>query len=58
VANADAIRDAIRERLRRHRDAGLGDLDDRDDTAPLLEPARELAREARLLRATIFTPLS
>ena len=56
VADAEAIRDAIRERLRRHRDAGLGDLDDRDDSPPLLEPARELAREARLLRMAVSAP--
>jgi hypothetical protein len=59
VGNAAEIRSAVRERVRRYRDTGLGDP---DDTAPdgeeasilgageLLSAARELAREARLLR--------
>ena len=56
VDNAAAIRDNIRERLRRHADAGLGDPDD-VATLPaghvgngLLTAARALAAEARALR--------
>jgi membrane protein YdbS with pleckstrin-like domain len=57
VADAHAIRATIRERLRRHRDAGLGDPDDPAESvpashtpAPLLAAARALAEEARALR--------
>ncbi|HSJ09280.1 MAG TPA: PH domain-containing protein [Longimicrobiales bacterium] len=57
VADAEAIRDAVRDRLRASRDAGLGDPDDHDHAteAPtsLLESARELAGEARLLRRAL-----
>jgi uncharacterized membrane protein YdbT with pleckstrin-like domain len=61
VDNAEEIRDAIRERVRLHRDAGLGDPDDapalpaHPDAAaappPLLAAARELLAETRALRA-------
>lgn len=59
VGNAAEIRSAIRERVRRYRDAGLGDPDDADSSeeeasvvgaSELLNAGRELAREARLLR--------
>lgn len=45
LSDAPLIRDAIRDRLRRHADAGLGDPDDRDD-----EPAPDLAAAAAMLR--------
>jgi len=62
VTNASEIRDLILERLRRFRESGLGDPDDktaRAHPAPaatasepdLLIAARELAMEARALRA-------
>lgn len=57
VADAHGIRATIRERLRRHTDAGLGDPDDpapigrlNNTEAPLLNAARALAAEARALR--------
>ncbi len=60
VTNAAEIRDLILDRLRRFRDSGLGDPDDRHDDAPaapvavdtatLVAAARELAAEARALR--------
>jgi uncharacterized membrane protein YdbT with pleckstrin-like domain len=60
VENANAIRDLILERLRRYREAGLGDPDDvrspSAETAPgakdptALAAARELLAEARALR--------
>jgi uncharacterized membrane protein YdbT with pleckstrin-like domain len=62
VDNAPAIRDLILERLKRLRDAGLGDPDQRqaeiDEDAKgmpsgLLEAAREMLAEARALRRTI-----
>ena len=68
VANAEQIRDLIRERVRRHRDAGLGDTDEATHAArdaapaatlaagarvePALAAARLLLEEARALRAT------
>jgi membrane protein YdbS with pleckstrin-like domain len=66
VANAEAIRTTIRERLRRHADAGLGDPDDPGhiapvttsaaaSAAPLLTAARALADEARALRRVALT---
>jgi uncharacterized membrane protein YdbT with pleckstrin-like domain len=54
VGNADEIREILRERIRRHRDSGLGDPDDvhhETGTSPALMAARELLEEARLLRA-------
>jgi membrane protein YdbS with pleckstrin-like domain len=54
VDNADEIREILRERIRRHRDSGLGDPDDVQDgdgTSAVLIAARELLEEARLLRA-------
>ncbi len=60
VANAEQIRDTIRERVRMHRDSGLGDPDDRSDPgdAPesgdaALAAARELLDEVRNLRTTV-----
>jgi uncharacterized membrane protein YdbT with pleckstrin-like domain len=55
VDNAEEIRTAIRERVRLHRDAGLGDPDEPAVLAPagesaLLQAARELRDEARALR--------
>ena len=56
VDNAVAIRDNIRERLKRHADAGLGDPDDLELLPAahvengLLAAARALAYEARALR--------
>lgn len=58
VDNAQAIRDLILERLRHHRDAGLGDPDDgaREQTtaaqtdSPVLAAARGVLEEARALR--------
>lgn len=62
VDNAPAIRDLILERLKRLRDAGLGDpdqpqaeIDEDAEGMPsgLLEAAREMLAEARTLRRTI-----
>ena len=57
VANAAAIRDAIRDRLRRQADAGLGDPDDAvlppSASSSLYDAARALAEEARALRVTV-----
>lgn len=57
VADAHGIRATIRERLRRHSDAGLGDPDDPAESAPLsqaetslLSAAHALAEEAHALR--------
>jgi len=55
VDNADAIRGAIRERVKRHRDAGLGDPDDVSVTRPdslgeAVAAARDLHLEVRALR--------
>lgn len=64
VDNAPAIRDLILERLRRLRDAGLGDPDavmeeDVEATAAppaeLLSAAREMVEEAKALRATVVS---
>lgn len=58
VDNADEIRQILRDRIRRHRDSGLGDPDDVHDTeddhvdeSPTLIAARNLLEEARALRA-------
>lgn len=60
VANAEQIRDTIRERVRMHRDSGLGDPDDRPDPGEALESggaaiaaAWDLLDEVRELRATV-----
>jgi membrane protein YdbS with pleckstrin-like domain len=56
VSNAEEIRDVIQDRLRRLRDAGLGDPDDAPALpAPddLLEAANALRAEARALRAVV-----
>ena len=57
VDNAEEIRTAIRERVRRHRDAGLGDPDDAapalfdvDNADAVLAAARALQQEMRKLR--------
>ena len=63
VDNAEQVRDLILDRLRRLRDAGLGDPDDRQHQAPRADPggsadvllaaARELVDEARALRVAL-----
>ena len=64
VTNAPEIRDLILERLRRFREIGLGDPDEKSQplaiapaampsSAELLTAARELAAEARALRASL-----
>ena len=62
VDNAPAIRDLILERLKRLRDAGLGDPDQRpselelvdtDGSPATLDAARELLTEARALRRAV-----
>jgi hypothetical protein len=66
VTNAPEIRDLILERLRRFRESGLGDPEEKtsqspslptaattDGPADLLAAARELAAEARALRASL-----
>jgi membrane protein YdbS with pleckstrin-like domain len=65
VTNAQEIRDLIGERLRRFREAGLGDPEEKSTTDTTLQTiedplstdastaARELAAEARALRAAI-----
>ncbi|MEX2571344.1 MAG: PH domain-containing protein [Gemmatimonadota bacterium] len=55
VDSAETIRAAIRERVRLHRDAGLGDPDDPQPTLPhgppaILDAARELRAEVGALR--------
>jgi membrane protein YdbS with pleckstrin-like domain len=51
IANAESVRDSIRDRLRQHRDAGLGDPDDEPGGPDLRASALALVEEARLLRA-------
>jgi membrane protein YdbS with pleckstrin-like domain len=58
VDNPDEIRDAIRERVRLYRDAGLGDTDDPEHLLPAapanaLVAARDVLAEVRALRAAI-----
>ncbi|MEX2583045.1 MAG: PH domain-containing protein [Gemmatimonadota bacterium] len=58
VDDPEEIRTAIRERVRQHRDAGLGDPDEAIRALPLadgdlLSAARELREEARHLRSTV-----
>jgi membrane protein YdbS with pleckstrin-like domain len=58
VDNPDEIRDAIRERVRLQRDAGLGDTDDPEHLLPAapadaLVAARDVLAEVRALRAAI-----
>lgn len=50
VEDADGIRDLILERLRRYRDAGLGDP---EDAPTALTAARDVLDEARKLRAAL-----
>lgn len=59
VDNPDEIRDAVRERVRLHRDSGLGDPDEphpvTDSTdGEALAAAHELHREVRLLREQVL----
>jgi uncharacterized membrane protein YdbT with pleckstrin-like domain len=59
VGNAEAIRTAIRERVKRHRDTGLGDPDEtpllpRSAPQASLEAARELRDEMRELRLALL----
>jgi membrane protein YdbS with pleckstrin-like domain len=63
VGDAERISETIRERLRRHVDAGLGDPDDAYTALPpgadgmdLLTAARALAEEARALRLAAVAP--
>jgi uncharacterized membrane protein YdbT with pleckstrin-like domain len=58
VDNPEEIRDAIRERVRLHRDAGLGDTDDPEHVlseapANALLAARDVLAEVRALRTTL-----
>lgn len=53
VDNAEAIRDFILERLRRYRDAGLGDPDESHAPSNAIEAAQEALAEARQLRRAI-----
>lgn len=63
VTNPEEIRDLILERLRRFRESGLGDPDEKSHAAPasvpaagsddLLAAARDLAAEAKALRAAL-----
>jgi len=61
VDDAEGIRDLVLERMKRAREAGLGDPDDDDDTAdsavggpsPLERAARELMAESAALRAAV-----
>ncbi|HSL71238.1 MAG TPA: PH domain-containing protein [Longimicrobiales bacterium] len=55
IANAEAVSAAIRELLRKHRDAGLGDPDDAPHDPLLLTAATTLAQEARQLRELLVT---
>ena len=67
VRNAEEIRTAIQERVRLHRDGGLGDPDDPEPLplpaapsapvdAPALAAARNVLREARELRIALTAP--
>lgn len=51
IAEAERVRDMILERLRKHRDAGLGDGDDHKVT--MEDALREVRDEARALRVTM-----
>jgi hypothetical protein len=64
VTNAEEIRDLILNRLRRYREAGLGDPDEKPNLSetppaetvssdPSLAAAQELLREAKALRAAL-----
>jgi uncharacterized membrane protein YdbT with pleckstrin-like domain len=58
VDNAEAIRDLVVERLRRYRDAGLGDFDAHhpvtaSETPGVLDAAAAVLQEARALRAAL-----
>jgi hypothetical protein len=53
VDNAGEIRDAIRARVRLHRDAGLGDPDDAHEAGDAVDAARELLHQVRALRASV-----
>lgn len=53
VDNAGEIRDLILDRVRRHRDSGLGDPDEPEPVPDAAEAARELLAEVRSLRAAL-----
>lgn len=56
VANAEQIRDLLREGVRRQKDSGLGDPDEPEHVAPSGDASaavEELLREARALRAVV-----
>jgi uncharacterized membrane protein YdbT with pleckstrin-like domain len=57
VNNPEEIRDAIRERVRLHRDAGLGDTDDPEhlpvETSNAVLAARDVLTEVRALNAAL-----
>ena len=58
VDNPEEIRDAIRERVRLHKDAGLGDTDDTEHLLPATSPdavlaARDVLAEVRALRTAL-----
>lgn len=57
IADPETVRNAIRERLRAHRDAGLGDPDDTQHSRahPLLPAAIALATEARRVREAVVS---
>jgi uncharacterized membrane protein YdbT with pleckstrin-like domain len=53
VANAEEIRDLVREGVRRQRNAGLGDPEERVPDGDMNAAAVDLLREARALRAAV-----
>jgi uncharacterized membrane protein YdbT with pleckstrin-like domain len=59
IDNAEEVKALIQERLRKLKDAGLGDHDDRethDTTHEFLDALREVHAEARALRAAASIP--
>ncbi|MBI2393367.1 MAG: PH domain-containing protein [Deltaproteobacteria bacterium] len=61
IEHADRVKEMILERLRKHRDAGLGDTDDRSHAAPsrevaMVEAMCEVRDETRALRAAVTAP--
>lgn len=58
VDNAAAIRDLILDRVRRHRDSGLGDPDEPLPVSDASDAARELLAEVRLLRSALTSSSS
>jgi membrane protein YdbS with pleckstrin-like domain len=53
VDNAEAIRDLVREGVRRQKGAGLGDLDDEHESDDALHAAQALLEETRRVRAAL-----